>query len=99
MKVIKFENEKQIITIPLLKIAENRAMLYMELEGFSKESKEYKEEIDFVMDDDFEGIDWLNNNMDKEEWQLFAKIVDKETKPITNDTLENSEVNIVEVDN
>ena len=37
-----------------------------------------KVEIDFIMDDDYEGIDWLINNSDWEDWKdVVLKINDK----------------------
>lgn len=41
-------------------------------------SEEWNDEVKYVMDDDFEGIDWLLNNSDWDEWKDKAtKINDK----------------------
>lgn len=68
MKVIKIDTPKGQYYLPLQKVAEHRANYYMQVDGFSKDSKEYQEEIDYIMEDDFEGIDWLGNNSDWEDW-------------------------------
>lgn len=86
MKVIKFDTPNGQFQIPLQKVAENRADYYaVEKDGYSKESQEYKEEVDWVMEDDFEGIDWLINNSNFEDW------TDSATKL-------NDEVNVTEED-
>ncbi len=78
MKVIICNTPKGQYTIPLLNVAQNRADYYAEKDGFTKDSQEYQEEIDFVMTDNYEGIDWLLNNTDWENWQNIAtKINDK----------------------
>ena len=58
-KWIKFPTPKGWYKVELMKIAENRADWY--------KNEPRQNEIDFVMDDDFEGIDWLINNMDFED--------------------------------
>ena len=79
MKVIKFNTPKGQFTIPLKNVAEHRADYYaVEVDGHEKGSVEYKEEVDWVMNDDFEAIDWLLNNTDFEDWEsVTEKINDK----------------------
>ena len=73
MKVIKFDTPKGQYKLPLRKVAENRADYYIvEKSGQSKDSQEYKDEVDWVMNDDFEGIDWLINNSDFDDWSDFV---------------------------
>ena len=66
-------------SIPLLPIAEHRADYYAtEVDGHEKNSPEWQEEVDWVMNDNFEAIDWLLNNSDWEDWESIAiKINDK----------------------
>lgn len=66
MKVIRIQTPDGEYTLPLIKVAEHRADEY---EDRQLRPTDWKEEIDFVMDDNFEGIDWLLNNTDYEEWE------------------------------
>lgn len=63
MKIIIIDTPKGRYTLPLKLVAENRADYY-----YSKGTEDYKEEVEFVMEDDFEGIDWLLNNTNYEDW-------------------------------
>jgi len=75
MKVIRFNSPKGQFELELKLVAENRAEHYS-ISGYS--SEQFKEEVDFVMNYDFEGIDWLINNTNFEDWQEQAtKINDK----------------------
>lgn len=71
-KVIRFNTPTGQHEIPLLKIAENRAQYYADQENFNSDSQEWDEEISLVMEDDFEGIDWLINNTNFEDWEGTA---------------------------
>jgi len=83
MKVIRFDTPTGQFQIPLMKVAENRADYYASDDG--KGSKEYSEEIEWVMEDDYEGVDWLINNTNFEDWEGIA-------------TKLNDEVNVTEED-
>lgn len=72
MKVIIVNTPKGQYSIPLETVAEDRAEYYVEMEDFEMGSLEWDEEIKFVMEDDFEGIDWIMNNGDWEEWEEIA---------------------------
>jgi len=73
MKVIKCNTPKGQYQIPLKKVSENRADYYIiEKDGLDKKSIEYQNEVKWVMNDDFEGIDWLLNNTDWEDWKDIA---------------------------
>ena len=67
---IIFPTPKGMFKVPLIVVAENRADYYIE----DKNSQDYKANVKFILDDDFEGIDWLLNNMD------FDDIKDKAVK-------------------
>lgn len=70
MKVIRYNTPKGQFYVPLETVAENRADYYsVEVDGNEKWSDEYKEEVKFVMEDSFEGIDWLINNSNEEDWK------------------------------
>uniref|UniRef100_UPI004055E446 hypothetical protein n=1 Tax=Roseivirga sp. TaxID=1964215 RepID=UPI004055E446 len=79
MKVIKCNTPKGQFQIPLKLVAENRADYYaVEVDGNEKGSQEWQEEVDWVMNDNYEGIDWLLNNTNWEDWQdSAAKLNDK----------------------
>jgi len=79
MKIIVIDTPKGQFHLPLQKVAEHRADYYAcEVDGHEKNSTEWKEEVDWVMEDDFEGIDWLINNSDWEEWESHStKVNDK----------------------
>ncbi len=73
MKVILIDTPKGQFHLPLQEVAEHRADYYAcEVDGHEKNSPEWKEEVEFVMEDDFEGIDWLINNSDWEDWESHA---------------------------
>jgi hypothetical protein len=75
MKYIEMNTPKGIYRVPLKIIAIDRTKYYAENDGFEKDSKEWNEEIDFIMNDDFEGIDWLCNNMDLKDIKPFMELV------------------------
>jgi hypothetical protein len=79
MKVIRVKTPKGVYGIPLKLIAEDRANYYaIEVDRNEHGSEEWKQEVDFIMEDDFEGIDWLINNFDWEDWEESAiKLSDK----------------------
>ncbi len=56
-------------------IAKHRADYYKDKDG-----SDWKEEFDFVMNDDYEGIDWVTNNMNLEDFEGYIKKIktDKE---------------------
>ena len=63
--------------VPLRIVALDRTKYYAENDGFVKDSKEWKEEMDFILEDDFEGIDWLCNNMDLKDIKPFMELVEE----------------------
>lgn len=73
-KVILFPAPDGEYFIPLMEVAKNRAEYYAEEDGFAIGSKEWQDEIDYVMQDSFEGIDWLINNTDFDDWDCAIKI-------------------------
>ena len=79
MKVILINTPKGQYHLPLILIAEDRANYYAcERREYEKNSLEWQEEVDYVMEDNFEGIDWLINNTNWNKWKSFAtKVNDK----------------------
>ena len=62
-KVIEILKGGFVWHIDLEYVADNRAKYYAEKD---KETT-YQDEYDFVMEDDYQGIDWYQNNMDFED--------------------------------
>lgn len=58
MKVIRIDTPKGQYDLPLKFVAEDRANEYE-----SVGSREWQEEVEWVVQDNFEGVDWLLNNM------------------------------------
>lgn len=73
MKILIIDTPKGQYSLPLQLVAEHKA------DNYGKQgSEEWNDEVKYVMDDDFEGIDWLLNNSDWDEWKDKAtKINDK----------------------
>ena len=59
MKVLEIEDEGFVWHVPLMTVAEKRADFYSDDPDTTRE-----EEIEYVMNDGYEGIDWFRNNMD-----------------------------------
>ena len=72
MKTLRFEMHDGVYEIPLELIAEKRADYYaIEVDGFKKGSKEYKEEVEFCMNDSYEAIDWITGSSDPSDWSVY----------------------------
>ena len=67
MKRIRFNTPEGQFTIPLKLVAEHRANEYAKFP-----TEEWNNEVNYVMKDDFEGIDWLINNSDFGDWKKKA---------------------------
>jgi hypothetical protein len=66
MKIIKILYENgAIYGIPLEVIAKIRADYYVDKDPDTT----YNEEFEFVMEDDYEGYEWLRNQMNREEYE------------------------------
>jgi len=77
MKYIEMTTPRGKYRLPLKVVATNRAEYYAENDGFDKGTNEWNEEIDFIMNDTYEGIDWLCNNMDYEDVESFLEKIDE----------------------
>ena len=84
-KCILIKTPKGVFAIPLKKVAEHRASFYE-----PKNSPEWQKEVDWVIKDHFEGIDWIENNTNWIDWESQAQqISDEWAAP--NDFWSNSE--------
>ena len=81
MKVIKINTPDGQYTLPLLSVAKHRAHEYHSEEL----SKEFIEECDYVLCDDYEGIDWLLNNTDYEDWEDQTTKINSDVKVTMED--------------
>lgn len=63
VKVIKINTPDGQYTLPLIKVAEHRADYYNDNDPARNEA------IEFMMEDNYEGIDWIMNNTDWEDWK------------------------------
>ena len=81
MKVIKINLDNESWIIPLEFVAKHRADYYKgRAEEKGDEDYNYQEEVDFVMNDDYEGEDWLSNNMNYEDFENMIKIIPNKNK-------------------
>lgn len=85
--------------IPLQFVAEDRAKYYAptscESEGLAA-NETFNEEVEFVMTDDYEGIDWLGNNMDFEDIENQIVKESSDMPSMSEDALYDTEfINII----
>lgn len=92
MKVIELEQRGYVWQIPLEFVAQNRANHYEE-----ENSKDWIQEIAWVMDDDYEAVDWFRNNMDWIDVADVAKLVKRPANPEEPDFMEDCPMMITEV--
>jgi hypothetical protein len=75
--LIKFSNGHWF-EVPLMAVAKHRANDYAMDGGFIDGSNEWQDEIDLVMNDPFEGLDWIQNNMEWEDVVDIGEFVNTE---------------------
>lgn len=73
MKVIEIEDSGFVWNIPLRVIADARAKYYAARDSDTT----YQDEFNYVMEDDYEGLDWFQNNMNFEDVESEAVLVTK----------------------
>ena len=65
--------DKSVWAVEPSLVAEDRANYYAQLEGFERDSEQWKAERQFALESKYELIDWCHGNMD---WKdLQAKMV------------------------
>lgn len=98
-KVIVCNTPKGQYQIPLLAIAKIRAEYYSNVDGFEIGSEAWQKEIDYVMGDDFEGIDWLLGNSNWPDWKDIAKKFSNKVKVLEDDFWTSSDdFDIIEIE-
>ena len=99
-KVIEFNTPDGVYQLDLKPVAEHRADYYsLEKRGKEKDSEDYLQEVQWVMEDDFEGIDWLLNNTNYEDWEDVTKKINSDVNVTQEDFWCSSEdFKIIEVE-
>lgn len=92
MKIIKFATPKGECYVPLKTIAEHRAKHYAE-----GNEKRFEEEVNYVLTDSYEGIDWMSNNMDLEDFEKDIVVLNDKCLVTDEDGWENSSFKIEEL--
>lgn len=90
-KFIRVEDNGFVWMVPLEAVAANRAKYYAEKD----KDTSYQDEFDYVMADDYEGVDWFANNMNWEEVEAVAKLVERPN--LAEPDMACSDLTIVEV--
>jgi len=72
--LIKFANSDWF-EVPVKAIAEHRADYYTEVDGFEKDSDEYDDEVNLLLTDPDEALDWVQNNMNWEDIEGLGEFV------------------------
>lgn len=91
-KMIQVEDNGYVWRFPLKIVARNRAAYYEQRD----EDTTFQEEYDLVMGDEFEGIDWFQNNMDWEDVSDHAVLVMRPDEQAGPD-MSSADLSIVEV--
>ena len=89
-KMIEIDDNGHVWNVPLQFIADHRAKYYAERD----DDTTHQEEVDFVIDDDYEGIDWMQNNMNFED---YAGVAVKVQTPTVTKPSSDAETSIIEV--
>lgn len=94
-KVIEVKQAGYTWHIPLRQIAKHRAEYYL-----NKHSDEttYDEEVQHVMEDDFEGVDWFQNNMNLSDLPCPPRITKTPDNVGVLDITEDYEIEIKETE-
>jgi hypothetical protein len=98
MKVIRINTPEGQYQIELQTVAEDRAEYYSEKDDFEMGSMECDEEVNLVLGDTFEGIDWLISNSDWDDWEPVAKKLNGEVETTDPDfwyDSDNFEINTI----
>jgi len=74
MKVILVNTSKGKYHVDLEFVAKHRANYYAGVDEVEIGSKEWQDEVDYVMNDNYEGKSWLENNMN---WRDFEEVAIK----------------------
>ncbi len=73
--IITFNNG-EIYEVPADIVAQSRAEYYSQIDGVEYGSDEYQKEYQYSYSDNYELLDWINNNMNWSDISKFAKRID-----------------------
>lgn len=94
-KCIVFEREDgSKFALPLIKVAEKRAKYYAEKD----KDTTFESEVEFVMNDSFEGIDWFRNQQDPDDFKNDIIQISDMSELSLNELINNSSADIEEVE-
>lgn len=86
MRKIIIETPKGTYSLPAILVAEDRTNYYaINVDGYKYGSKEWLEELEYSLNDDFEMIDWLINNTDWCDWEQYATKIDDKVNVTEDD--------------
>jgi len=80
MKNLIINTPKGVYSLEVMRVAEDRAEHYSEVDSFSRDSIEWNEEVNYLLEDGSECIDWVVNNTDFEDWEPVLTKVSDEVK-------------------
>lgn len=89
-KYIRISDDGFVWRVPVDIIASHRATYYADKD----EDTTYQEEFEYVVDNDYEAIDWMQNNMDWEDYRDGAELIESAVK---SEPSPDAEYEIVEV--
>ena len=79
--------------VPLHFVADNRAKYY----AAKDKDTTYEEEYAYVMEDEYEGVDWFHNNMNPSDLKDHFKLVDEAPHISFNEMFQDCEASIVDL--
>lgn len=91
---LKFE-DGEIWQIPLSHIAKHRTDYYESKAKEKGAAFNYREQFNFIMEDDYEVEDWLKNNMDYDDFKEVVRIIKFENQ---KRDWYNADSNIIEIE-
>jgi NAD-dependent DNA ligase len=98
MKIIKFAVPRGECYIPAHVVAEDRTRYYANIDGYEEGSKEWQDEYNYTINDEYECIDWMANNMNFEDFKEHIVMLNDKVLVTDEDGWENSDKVMDEID-
>ncbi len=89
-KYIQIEQAQNVWLVPIIFVAAERAKYY----AASDSDTTYQDEFDYVIENSTEAVDWLQNNMNYEDWKDAAQLSQKPS-PAEFEVSEDHQINII----
>ncbi len=99
MKVIRINMSDGKYDVPLEFVAKHRGEIFAKKDADDGEGtfeQNLIDEIEYIMNDDFEGIDWLSNNMNWSDVKDVAKKVEDQSEADLDNEFCNADKEIVD---